>query len=263
MRRFIPTRALLVFILPLSTLHCSDAGVAGELEDVAEGTGEGAEGNSDVTASEAALDSAAADTGIDTCRSFTTRAVLDVGLDQGKLECSFDAESLRHVCSQGVAGSNLITTRDYASVEDFVEAGRHMGKVTSLGEVRSGQGQLVRLRHYYDELGRLARSVEEHPLGDISHRYGDYDDAGRPRQELTSGLHLDGCDPLSVAIAYDDRLGQVERTYRAAPACDLDLRREVEQYDAVGNPLRMDVDQGSGPETRLLATPSALESVCP
>jgi hypothetical protein len=231
--------------------------------DVAEGIGDSAEGTSDVAVSDLSLDNAGAGTASDACRSFTTRALLDVGPDQGNLECSFDGTTLRHACSQRVAGSNVTTTREYASVADFVEAGRHLGKVTSLEDVQDTGGELVRRRNYYDELGRLARSVEERPFGDVSHRFGDYDDAGRPRQELSSGLDIEGCDPLTISIAYDDVLGNVIKTYQAAPGCDFPMRRQLEQYDAVGNALRIQVDQGSGPETLLEATPSALESVCP
>jgi hypothetical protein len=233
--------------------------------DVAEGSGDGAEETSDVAASDLTLENAGADIAADACRSFTTRALLEVGPDQGNLDCSFDGTTLRHSCTENVAGANVTTTGEYASVADFVEAGRHVGKVTSLAEVRTEQGQRVLLRHYYDELGRLTRSAEESPLGDIGHRYSDYDDAGRPRQELFTALHMDGaaCSPLHVTIAYDDRLGEVQRTYQAAPGCGFPLRRQVEQYDAVGNPLRVDVDQGNGPETRLQASPSALESICP
>jgi hypothetical protein len=265
MRRSIPTRALIVFVLPLLTWHCSDAGVAREPGDVAEGSDDSAEQGSDLDPSGVAVEYAGATADVDACRSFTASAVLDVGLDRGSLECSFDTTTLRHACNQGIAGSSLTTTRTYASVADFVEAGRHIGKVTSLDEVRSAAGQVVRLSHYYDELGRLVRSVEERPLGDVIHRYRDYDDAGRPRQELASGVEIDGsaCASLAVGIVYDDALGTVVKSYQAAQGCDFPVRRQLELYDAVGNPLRIEVDQGSGPETRLQATPSALQSVCP
>lgn len=200
------------------------------------------------------------------CRSYATAADVRWGGASGELACRFDAASFEHVCELSSGAGRFTTlTSEYASVSDFVEAGRHIGKLTSLRESRSEGGRQRSLaEHRYDELGRLTRTFEDDGRRTIVYAYSDYDDAGRPRLAVTATGSVEGCDAEVVEIAYDDARRQVSRRFRALdPArCGFAERSLLEHYDVRGNRVAVEEADGSGVETRFAASPAATRQVC-
>jgi hypothetical protein len=237
MRISAPTRALSLFfsaLLPaLLTLHC-----AGPDPDAAPGL------------------LALAQTDPEECRSFA--ATSDVRLDDlpAQLVCSFDVSASRRECQLSTSGASSSTAEDYASAADFVEAGHHMGKLTSLSETRTENGATGRTTHKYDELGRLVRSLEERPGASIVHAYADYDAEGRPRQARLHRINADDeCADLIESIEYAAPRRTVSRHFQAlnAARCGFAQRTVVEHYDARGNQVSIDEGDGAGVATRFEA----------
>ena len=150
------------------------------------------------------------------CRSFATLASVDVGDATGELRCRFDVASSEHRCELSLEGAFTSTVTEYASLADFVEAGHTLGKHTSLLETRIEQGRTHRLRHGYDELGRLVRSVDDTPGQTVVTQYFDHDDQGRPRRATSAaGGAEGGCYEWLETIEYADDRATVSRRSRA------------------------------------------------
>lgn len=227
MRRFKLTRAFSLLSLALISLHCA----APKLTH---------------SASEAGTDMAE-------CRSFASTGKAQLGQASGELSCGFDRQTRRHGCKLEAGTDSLSTAEQFVSVGDFVEAGRHLGKLTSLSETRIENGAVRFTKHAYDELGRVVRSVEESSAGNIVHAYQDYDAVGRPRRALVRNLAQDdGCADRVVAITYADQDRTVSRRYQAANAaqCGFTQRSVVEHYDALGNRVSVDEADGASVATR-------------
>jgi hypothetical protein len=260
MRRLIPTRALTVFLLPLLAWGCADADWT-ELHTDLDGVSPSDDS--------AALDDEASEPGGSVPPdSIECRAILASGSVSGRAaggdrECEFDTAASRFDCV--MTGSDVLTREDYASAADFVEAGQHIGKVTSLASLQRENGRDRRTQNFFDELGRLTHSVESNPAGDVTHRYRDYDDVGRPRRESVTGGagRRSDCGSVLVRIAYDDVLGTVSRTLSGDAGCGSPVTRALESYDAAGNLLRVDTDEGDGLRALWQVTPSARSIVCP
>ena len=195
------------------------------------------------------------------CRTYAAAGSVRWGGMGGDISCDFDAASHRHECRLAAGDSTLVSSAEYESVADFVEAGHFIGKVTSLSETRTKDGAVQRLIHHYDELGRLVRRVEDDSGRTIVHTYADYDASGRPRRaRLGSPTASDtDCSALAVSIAYSDVEGTVSRRFRPINAehCGFAERTRVEYYDRGGNPLSIDEADGSGVATRFEAGPGA------
>jgi len=202
--------------------------------------------------------------GTEECRQLAETGSIDEDGLQGSLACQFDVEDLRYACRTDVGDVVTSTTSDFASVADFVEAARHIGKVTSLGEVRAQGDRVTRVHHFYDEIGRLTRSVEERPEGDVIHIFGNYDAAGRPRLEQQSGVALGGsdCTRVAVTLEYADAAGTVSRSFEPAAGCAYPVLAEIDYYDAAGNRVRVETDRGNGLEPELEALPGNVRAVC-
>jgi hypothetical protein len=241
MRSFAPTRALSVFFLALTTLHCADADTAASTR-------------------------AQVQTDPDECRSFAATGNVRLQDLPAQLACSFDASSSRRECNLAAAGVSVRTAEDYASAADFVEAGHHMGKLTSLSETRTENGKTGRTTHQYDELGRVVRSIEERSGATIVHAYADYDAVGRPRQATLRSINPDDeCAELSESIEYAEPGRTVSRRFHPVNAarCGFAQRTVVEHYDARGNQLSIDEADGAGVSTRFEAMRAATtQRVC-
>lgn len=191
--------------------------------------------------------------GASECRSYAAAGSVRFGGVGGDISCDFDAGARRHECRVAAGGTTVLTSADYESVADFVEAGRFIGKVTSLSEARTEKGAVLRLTHHYDELGRLVRSIEDQAGRTIVHAYADYDAQGRPRRERLSGPSANevDCSALEVSIEYADAEGTVSRRFRRlhAAECGFAERTSVEYYDARGNRVGIDQADGSGVAT--------------
>ncbi len=240
MRLFKLTRAFSLLSLALLGLHC-------------------AEPKPTDTAGEPGTDRAE-------CRSFASTGKVQLGQASGELSCGFDQQTRRHACKLEAGSDSLSTAEQFVSLGDFVEAGRHVGKLTSLSETRIENGAVRFTKHVYDELGRVVRSVEEHTAGNIVHAYQDYDAVGRPRRALLRNLaQHDGCADRMVTITYADQDRTVSRRYQAANAarCGFTQRSVVEHYDALGNRVGVDEADGASVATRFEVERGAkLERVC-
>lgn len=198
------------------------------------------------------------------CRSYAAAGDVRWTGEGGQLRCEFDRTSLEHTCDLAAGGARVRTRTQYASVADFIEAARHIGKVTSLRETRREGGAVLRSRHGYDELGRLVRSVEEGPLQTMVYAYSDYDGVGRPRRALARSGRGE-CEAQAVSFEYDDAQGRVRRELRAAdPArCGFERRVRLERYDRVGNRVSIEEADGSGVATHFEAQrDTELRQVC-
>jgi hypothetical protein len=234
------TRAFSTLSLAMMGLHCADP----------EQTG---------SASEPGTDKAE-------CRSFAATGKVELGQASGALSCSFDPQTHRHVCKLEAGTDSLSTAEQYVSPGDFVEAGRHIGKLTSLSETRIENGVVRFTKHAYDELGRVTRSVEEHSAGHVVYAYQDYDAVGRPRRALLRSLEQPApCGEVAVVITYADQERRVSRRYQAANAaqCGFTRRSVVEHYDALGNRVSIDEADGASVATRFeLERGAKLQQVC-
>jgi hypothetical protein len=183
------------------------------------------------------------------CRSFATLGSIDVGATAGELRCGFDAESFEQRCEWSAGGDRASSVTEYASLADFVEAGHTLGKLTSLGETFVENGRERHVKHRYDELGRLVRSLEEaHGRSRVT-AYADYDGDGRPRRatEETSGA-ADDCGVWLVRIEYADAARTVSRrAHPREPArCGFTERTTVERFDGAGNRVSVVAADGAG-----------------
>jgi hypothetical protein len=187
------------------------------------------------------------------CRSYAAAGSVRWGGVGGDISCDFDPSSRRHECRLAAGTTTVLTSSEYESVADFVEAGHYMGKVTSLSETRSENGNVQRLSHHYDELGRLVRSVEDDSGRTIVHAYADYDVHGRPRRARLSGPSPNemDCSALEVSIEYADAEGTVSRRFRPlhSAECGFAEHTSVEYYDARGNQVGVDQADGRGVAT--------------
>lgn len=187
------------------------------------------------------------------CRSYAAAGSVRWGGVGGDISCDFDASSHRHECRLAAGTTTVVTSSEYESVADFVEAGRYMGKVTSLSETRSENGVVQRLSHHYDEMGRLVRTIEDDGGRTIVHAYADYDAHGRPRRARLSGPtpgEVD-CSALQVSIEYADGEGTVSRRFRPlhSEECGFAEQTTIEYYDVRGNRIGIDQSDGRGVAT--------------
>jgi hypothetical protein len=200
------------------------------------------------------------------CRSFATLASVDVGDSTGELRCRFDVASAEHRCELSLGGGFTSTVTEYASLADFVEAGHTLGKHTSLVETRIEKGQLHRLRHGYDELGRLVRSVDDSPGQTVVTRYFDHDGEGRPQRATSAaGGAEGGCHEWLETIEYAEDHATVSRRSRARDPerCGFGERTLVERYDGAGNRVGAVSADAAGIGASFVARhPTATERVC-
>ena len=200
------------------------------------------------------------------CRSFATLGSVDVGPETGELRCSFDAASAEQRCELTAGGERLSSVTEYASLADFVEAGHSVGKATSLSETRVENGNTLRTRHHYDELGRLVRSVEEARGRRTTIAYADYDAQGRPQSAVsrTSGSE-DACGVWLTQIEYSDAARSVSRRSRPEnpERCGFAESTLVERYDGAGNRVQVDTADGAGVARTFVARgASSSDRVC-
>jgi YD repeat-containing protein len=189
------------------------------------------------------------------CRSFAAVGSVRVNDTPGWQRCVFDAARAEHRCDITVDGERLSSVTEYASLADFIEAGQHVGKITSLTELVDEGGQRRRVSYRYDELGRVSRRIDEHGGRTSVTRYADYDDAGRPRRAT---LALEGqteCADWVADIEYSDPERLVrERAHPQDPErCGFVERTRIERYDAAGNRVSLETADGGG-MARLFAT---------
>lgn len=199
------------------------------------------------------------------CRSFQGAADVRVGDAAGELSCRFEPSSGQHTCRLSAGDFTLSTSQDYASTADFIEAGHHLGKQTSLREVRTENGVARLTTHHYDELGRLVKSREVRAGTSIVHAFSDYDDLGRPRRAITRGAPSEGCGDEVVSIEYSERERTVLRRFQPVDAarCGFTTRSQIERYDRSGNRVSVDEADGSGVATLFQARRGTnLEQVC-
>lgn len=234
------TTSLRAVLASLATLHCSSAELGGA-------SGGGSLGLVDVTPA-AFTDAASAAEG---CRNLPGSESVRLGAVSGSASCRFDKGTVALNCQLSAGSLSKSTSSQYASVEDFVEAGRTLGKITSLREVETTNAGERVTSHAYDELGRLARSTQTDARGSRMYRYGSYDDEGRPHSALpdTATLAAAPCDAPALAIDYDDELGRVLFHYQPGAECFEPDFRVLEQYDALGNLLRVERQSEAARET--------------
>ncbi len=201
------------------------------------------------------------------CRSFATLGSVDVGQASGEVRCRFDAASSEHHCELRAGLELRSSVTEYASVADFVEAGHTLGKLTSLGETRTDGASTRRVRHHYDELGRVVRSVEQSEGANTITAYSDYDAVGRPRAAIssTTGGGEQDCGARAVAFEYSEPTRSVSRRSRPLDPrrCGFVEQTTVVHYDEAGNPVRLDAADGAGVSSSFVARQaSATERVC-
>ncbi len=184
------------------------------------------------------------------------------GEASGEASCQFDASTAQLSCRTALGRTGEITINEFASLSDFIEAGRSPGKVTSLSEVRTlGRREIV-TRHEYDELGRLILRREARPEGDIVYTYADFDESGRPRSAQPTPVTLEqwGCSVAPMTIEYGDV--RVRYQYRPAAGCGNEYS-VVERFDGSGNLVQVDRFSPAGVETLFEASaPVASQLLC-
>ena len=252
------TTALLVLLVPLGSLSCSDPGRSdSSLIDQLERVWAPA-GQTELAPPELAPPPA-------NCRSVATQRSVRVGPASGESSCQFDAASSALSCRTALGHEGELTTSEFASASDFIEAARALGKVTSLRDVRrQGDGTWV-TSHDFDELGRLVRSSEQRAEGDAVYAYRDFDASGRPRQATPTRETLDawGCEVAPFSIEYDDAARSVSYSYAASARCDRAGYRVIEHYDALGNRVSSERTGTEGSETTFeAAAPASTQTVC-
>ena len=249
--RLDPTTALLALLVPLGILHCSDpersdSTLLDQLERVWAPAGQ-------LTAAP------------EHCRSVGTVRQVRVGGSSGESSCQFDAASSELVCRTALGRDGEITTSEFASPSDFVEAAHTLGKVTSLNELRRNGDSRWLTSHDYDELGRLIRSREEQPGGDRIYTYRDFDAQGRPRQALPTRdtVYSWGCEAAPFTIEYADAAATVSYHYQPSAACDEPGYSIIESYDVLGSRVRVERASADGSETTFEASsPAATQTIC-
>lgn len=250
------TTALLALLGPLTALSCSDPGrsdsnLLDELERLWTPSG-----------AEPGMDSAAAPVP-ESCRNVAAQRQVRVGEASGEASCEFVASTSLFSCRLALGASGELFTSEYASLSDFIEAGRARGKVTSLREVRKMGRRETTIRHEYDELGRLIARHEARPEGDVVFTYSDHDELGRPRAAQPTALTLEqwGCSVAPLTIEYGEQ--RVRYQYRPAAACRESEYSIVERFDSSGNLLRTERFSPAGVETLFEAdAPTATQLVC-
>jgi hypothetical protein len=245
------TTVLLALLVPLASTSCSDPGrsdstLLDTLERVWAPAGQ-----------ESALPVGA------NCRSVAVQRSVRVNGASGESSCQFDRASSELACRTGLGRSGELTTSSFASPSDFVEAAHTLGKVTSLRELRrQGDSEWIS-NHEYDELGRLLRSRERRPEGELVYSYSDYDDAGRPRQALPTRATQQAWDCEAAAIDIEYAAATVSYHYQPPGGCGTREYSIVEQYDALGNRVRVERSGADGVETTFEASaPLATQTVC-
>jgi hypothetical protein len=188
-----------------------------------------------------------------------------VGAASGESSCQFDAASSELSCRTLLGQSGELTTSEFASAFDFVEAARALGKVTSLRELRrQGDGTWI-TSHDFDELGRLVRSREQRAEGDVSYTYRDFDAAGRPQQATPTRETLAawGCEVAPFSVEYDDLARSVSYRYAASARCDRAGYSLIERYDVLGNRVSIERTSAEGSEMTFEAgSPATTQTVC-
>jgi hypothetical protein len=201
----------------------------------------------------------------DGCRSFASLGGVSLGNTSGQQRCRFDPLSAEHQCELEAGGARVSSVAEYASLADFVEAGRALGKVTSLAESRLENGKSRRISHRYDELGRLVLSLEEAPGGTTRTTFADHDAHGRPRQaSLENAGQRQPCI-VRVSIEYQDAARTVLRRSRPAEPerCGFAEQTLIERYDLAGNRVSVEAADGAGVELLFAAQrATATERVC-
>ena len=145
--------------------------------------------------------------GASECRSYATAASVRVGGVGGDISCDFDAGARRHECRVAAGGATVLTSADYESVADFVEAARYIGKVTSLSETRSENGVVQRLTHHYDELAAAVSDIDPHePFPRSALRVSRGKHSGTQVVSLPEGF-LQQLDDDSVPEDADEEMG--------------------------------------------------------
>jgi hypothetical protein len=251
MMRLRHTPALLAFLGTLGALNCSDPGngdsnLLDELERI--WAPAGAEPR-DLTP--------------ENCRNVAVQRHVRVGEASGESSCQFDASTSSLSCRTALGSSGELTTTEFASLSDFIEAGRSRGKVTSSREVRTAGKREIVTEHEYDELGRLIVRREARPEGDIVYSYADFDDAGRPRsaQPTPATLEQWGCAAAPLTIEYGD--ARVRYQYRPAAGCGGTEYSVVERFDVSGNLIQSERFSPAGVEVMFEAgVPSATQLFC-
>lgn len=249
MSSFRPTSALLAVFASLATLHCGSAEPgAVTLTDVAP---------------VASVDVAPAEDG---CRNLAAASDVRLGTAAGNLNCRFDTAAAALDCQLSAGLVSSSTTNEYASVEDFIEAGHVLGKVTSLRDLESsGDGDRI-TSHDFDEIGRLRRSTVRASAETLVYLYADYDAAGRPQRAVPNRATLENfpCAAPPVRIDYSDDLATVAYHYQPVSSCGTAPFSLIEQYDALGNRVRVERQSADGHETTFAAgTLAGIQPVCP
>lgn len=197
------------------------------------------------------------------CRSVAVQRKVRVGEASGESSCEYDPGSSLFSCRTALGASGELTSSEFASLSDFIEAGRSRGKVTSLREVRRlGKREIV-TRHEYDELGRLVARHEERPEGDLVYSYADHDDLGRPRsaQPTRTTVEQWGCTAAPMTIEYGEL--RVRYRHRPAASCKLSEYSVVERFDSSGNLTSVERFSPAGVEVTFEASePLATQLLC-
>jgi hypothetical protein len=185
---------------------------------------------------------------VEGCRSFAAVGSVRLNDEPGWQRCTFDAARAEQSCLITAGSERSSSVTEYASLADFVEAGRHVGKITGLRETLDEGGQLRRVSYRYDELGRVRRRIEEAHGRTSTTRYTDYDAAGRPRHATTESGGDGECSAWSVDIEYSDPEHRVlERSRLLDPErCGFVERTRLERYDAAGNRVAVETADAGG-----------------
>jgi hypothetical protein len=249
-----PTPALLAALLPLASLHCSDpergdSALLDQLERIWAPSGQEQEQLTPPS----------------NCRSVASQRGVRSAGSSGQSSCQFDAETSELECRTALGQRGEISTSEFASLHDFVEAAHSLGKVTSLREVRGQGDQALVTSHDYDELGRLIRSRENRDQGEFVYGFSNFDAAGRPRtaQPSRATLATWGCEAAAYSIEYDDPARRVRQQYEASARCDTPAYSIVQRYDALGSLVQTQRESAEGIETLFEAgAPTTTATIC-
>jgi len=137
----------------------------------------------------------------------------------GDMTGSFDEETLTYEGIMSTDMGDIVTVREYASLEDFVEEVGAMGRIRMTRETTTADFVNTDATFEYDADRRLTSKATDDldPNGkDTTTTYTEWDSEGRP---TVGALNVDGggeCTDMPVTIDYDE--GARKRTETTDPA---------------------------------------------
>jgi hypothetical protein len=170
------------------------------------GSGDG--GSGDDGSGDGGSDDGGSDDGADPgCRTYLTAGTFTSDMFSGDMTGSFDEETLTYEAVTSADMGDIVTVREYASVEDFVEEVAVMGRIRMTRETLTADFVNMDTTYEYDADKRLTSKATDDldPNGkDNTTTYTEWDAEGRPTVGALNIDEMPGCADMPVTIDYDE-----------------------------------------------------------